>query len=116
VVVLTSMPSATALGVPTLESCGAFNVDADRSTATLTAGQPAVAVWVPVQGAVRYRIELIDEFGMQLMTDYAVEPTYSFPADLFETGKRYGWSVYPEDSLSQQMCYSVGGEFFPAPQ
>lgn len=127
-------PSVTATNTPppapqaaaTLEVCATFDINREKSTATITSGEAPIAVWTPVQGALRYRIRLINEFGEELLltNDFGekleslivLEPTYSFDPNLFELGKRYGWGVYPEDSLGQQMCDEIGAEFYPALQ
>ena len=107
----TPIPAFTAL--PTLVACGPFDVDRNKSAATFTVGNPAQVFWVPVQGAVRYRIGVLDAFNQEIFMDYAVDPTYTFKPDLFEAGKRYAWKVYPEDSLGRQMCFAVTGDMSP---
>lgn len=123
-------PSDTSPPVPqvaaTLEVCTLFDIDREKSASTITPGVPPVAAWTPVRDALRYRIRLINEFGeaILLTNDFGeklqslivLEPSYSFDSDLFEPGKRYGWGVYPEDSLGQQMCDEIGAEFYPALQ
>jgi len=108
----TPIPQVTAL--PTLVACGPFDVDRNKSAATFTVGQPTQVYWVPVQGAVRYRISVLDGTNQEIFVDYAVDPTYTFEATLFEAGKLYAWKVYPEDSLSRQMCLAVTGDMSPA--
>ncbi len=107
----TPIPVFTAL--PTLVACGPFDVDRDKSAATFKVGQPAQVYWTPVHGAVRYRIGVLDGTNQEIFMDYAVDPTYTFNPDLFEAGKRYAWKVYPEDSLSRQMCLAVTGDMSP---
>lgn len=107
----TPIPQSTA--IPTLVACGPFDVDRDKSASTFTVGQPATVYWVRVQGAVRYRIGVLDGSNQEVFMDYALDPTYTFKAGLFEKGKRYAWRVYPEDSLSRQMCLAVTGEISP---
>jgi hypothetical protein len=48
-----------------------------------------------------------------VLLDYTREPTYTFRAELFEKDKRYAWSVYPEDSINQQMCFERGDDILP---
>jgi hypothetical protein len=98
---------------PTLVVCGTFAVDRERSPATFTPGNPVQVYWTAVDTAARYRISLIDEQGLELVLDYTREPTYTFPGELFERGKRYAWSVYPEDAINQQMCFERGAEILP---
>ena len=107
----TPVPASTA--IPTLAACGPFDVDRDKSAATFKVGTPTQVFWVPVQGAVRYRLGVIDAFNQEIFTDYAVDSTYTFKPDLFESGKRYAWEVYPEDSLGRQMCVAVTGDMSP---
>ncbi len=122
----TDPPSPVLQVAATLPACATFDVDREKSTSTIIAGEEPLAVWTPVQGALRYRIRLINEFGdvLLLTNDFGeklqslivLESTYSFDVDLFEPGKRYGWGVYPEDSLGQQMCDEIGAELYPALQ
>lgn len=107
----TPVPAFTA--IPTLLACGPFDVDRNKSAATFKVGTPTQVFWVPVQGAVRYRLGVINAFNQEIFTDYAVDPTYTFKPDLFEAGKRYAWKVYPEDSLGRQMCIAVTGDISP---
>jgi hypothetical protein len=119
-------PATVIQVVEALEACNSFDADREKSTSTITPEESPVAAWTPVQGASRYRVRLINEFGEELLLTnqfgeklpymYTTEPSYSFDIDLFEPGKRYGWGVYPEDSLGQQMCIEVGAEFYPALQ
>jgi hypothetical protein len=95
---------------PTLVVCGVFGVDRERSASTFTVGSPVVVFWTAVDTAARYRIGLFNENGEEIFMDYTREPTYTFRTDLFEKGKRYSWSVYPEDAINQQMCFERGGD------
>ena len=107
----TPIPQATAF--PTLVACGPFDIDRNKSAATFKVGQPVEVYWVPVQGAVRYRIGVLDGTNQEIFMDYAVNPTYTFKPDLFEKGKHYAYKVYPEDSLGRQMCFAVTGDMSP---
>lgn len=103
----------TSKPIATLEVCATFVVDRERSPGTFLVGQPLQVYWSNVQGASRYRIVILDEFGTEIFAGYAVEATYTFAADQFEAGKRYIWTVYPEDVLRQQMCIGISGELSP---
>ena len=107
----TPIPQITA--APTLAACVPFDIDRNKSAATFTVGQPTQVFWVAVQGAARYRIGVLDGSNQEIFLDYSIEPTFTFPSDLFEAGKRYAWRVYPEDSLSRQMCFAVTGDMSP---
>ncbi|MBI5669769.1 MAG: hypothetical protein HZC41_17365 [Chloroflexi bacterium] len=98
---------------PTLEACGPFREDRSRYNPQFVAGTDVMVAWVPATGAPSYRVNVVDESGEEFFADYTADSTYTFKADLFERGKRYGWNVYPMDALGQQMCISVGGELFP---
>ncbi|MBL8154792.1 MAG: hypothetical protein JNM70_11465 [Anaerolineae bacterium] len=113
----TMTPVVLPTGIPlaTLEACGTFLVDLERSTSTFKLGESPVVYWSPAANALRYRVSVIDEFGQELFMDYAIDATYAFPADLFKAGKRYGWVVYPEDNIGRQMCFQQGGELFISP-
>jgi hypothetical protein len=113
----TETPVVLPTGIPlaTLEACGTFLVDLERSTSTFKLGESPVVYWSPATGAMRYRVSVIDEFGQELFMDYAIDETFSFPAELFKAGKRYGWEVYPEDNIGRQMCLQQGAELFISP-
>lgn len=100
--------------VPTLIACGTFDIDRENSASTITIGQPVQVFWTPVDGAMRYRIFLLDERGFEVHVDYSVDPTFTFTPDLFRAGRRYAWEVYPEDNLARQMCIQIAGELAPA--
>jgi hypothetical protein len=108
-----NQPPQGATDIPTLVVCGTFVADRNRSTSTFTTGAQPQIFWSNVETAFRYRIRLLDSTGAQLFEDFSLEPSYTFPANLFEKGKVYGWSVYPEDSLGQQMCSERGAELLP---
>ncbi len=76
-------------------------------------GSAPQVFWKSAVGAARYRIRLIDAAGQELLVDYTVEPAYVFRPELFQKDQRYGWSVYPEDLLNQQMCLERGQELIP---
>lgn len=104
-------------GQPTLAVCGTFTVDRERSVVNFPAGTSPQVFWSAVATSVRYRLELTDVEGNPLTNDdgvalvfYTVEPTFSFDAALFKRGTSYGWTVVPEDSRNQQMCFERGGE------
>ncbi len=106
-------------GQPTLEVCGSFTVDREQSALNFVAGTSPQVFWTPVATAVRYRLQVTDVEGNPLVDDqdmplvfYSVEPRFSFDAVLFQRGKSYGWTVVPEDSRNQQMCFERGGELF----
>ncbi len=99
--------------VPTLVVCGTFVADRSRSTSTFTVGQSPQILWTKVETAARYRIRLLDDAGTEVMVDFTLQPGYVFRPDLFTAGKVYAWSVYPEDSLGQQMCSERGAELYP---
>lgn len=98
---------------PTLVVCGSFIADRERSGAVHTGGNPVQVFWANVDTAARYRVSLVNDRGEELLTDYTLESTYTFPGDLFERDGRYAWSVYPEDALNQQMCFERGAEILP---
>ncbi len=111
--VVNQPPVAPVTALPTLEVCGVFTVDRERSAVLFPLGSAPQVFWRAVTGASRYRIRLIDANGTELFVDYTVEPNYTFRADLFQKDTRYGWTVYPEDQLNQQMCFDRGQEIIP---
>jgi hypothetical protein len=118
--VATELPTATVdltlqaqLVKPTLVVCGGFAADRERSGAVHFQGNPVQVFWTAVDTAARYRISLHNDRGAELITDYTLQPTYTFAGDIFERDGVYAWSVYPEDSLNQQMCFERGAEILP---
>jgi hypothetical protein len=112
---VSATPIIVATVMPTLVVCAGFVADRANSTSQFKIGTTPQVFWGKVDTAARYRIRLLDESGTQLFVDFALEPTYTFKADLFEKNKVYAWSVYPEDSLGQQMCTERGAELYPQP-
>ena len=100
-------------GIPMLEVCTSFRDDRDRYNPEFPLGSDITVAWLPVEGAVNYRVRLTDENGNELFFAETTETSYTFSADLFESGKLYGWNVYPIDILGQQMCIDVGSELYP---
>jgi hypothetical protein len=103
------------LAAATLVVCGSFAPDRERTPTEHSPGSPVTVYWTPVATAARYRVMLISETGTELFSDYTLEATYTFSADLFRRNLRYAWEVYPEDARNQQMCFARGGELLPAP-
>jgi hypothetical protein len=101
------------LAAPTLVVCGGFMADRERTPTNYASGQPVTVYWSSVDTAARYRVSIVSETGTELYFDYALEPTYTFPANIFVRGGRYAWQVYPEDAINQQMCFERGGELLP---
>lgn len=99
--------------IPPLAACNSFDVEREKSAATFVVGTPTQVYWSPVEGAVRYRILVLDAFNSEFFVDYAVDPTYIFKPDLFFADQRYAWKVSPEDSLGRQICLAVTGELSP---
>lgn len=109
----TDMTRQAELIKPTLVVCGGFTADRERSGAIHSGGNPVQVFWSAVSTAARYRISLSNSLGEVLLTDYTLEPTYTFAGDLFERDGVYAWSVYPEDATNQQMCFERGAEILP---
>lgn len=109
----TDMTRQAELVKPTLVVCGGFSADRARSGAVHSGGNPVQVFWSAVSTAARYRVSLLNDRGEEIVTDYTLEPTYTFTGDLFERDGVYAWSVYPEDSLNQQMCFERGAEILP---
>jgi hypothetical protein len=107
----TATPVVTVEGVS--EACEVFGPDRTRTLREFPIGTAPQVFWIPVEGALTYRIVLVDRFGIEIIEEYVAETTYTFSADLFELGKRYGWEVYPRDNLNVQMCYGRGDELIP---
>ncbi len=106
-----------------LEVCNTLGEDIDRNTRTFPLGAAPMVAWTGVQGAATYHISLIavdmatpDAQPNETFADFTTDTTYTFPPELFEAGKFYGWEVYPVDGVGQQMCQSVGAELFPSTQ
>jgi hypothetical protein len=100
--------------VPTLpEACNTFEPDLERTPRTYRAGQDVTVYWTPVEGAGFFYIALTDETATVVFEDYTEDTTYTFPAELFESGKLYGWQAHPVDARGIQMCLARGAELFP---
>jgi hypothetical protein len=106
-----------------LEVCATFNEDVTRNPRSFPLGEAPQVFWTAVEGAATYHIALVavdpatpEAQPQEVFADFTTDTTYTFPAELFEAGKLYGWEVYPLDSLGQQMCLSLGAELFPTGQ
>ncbi len=95
--------------------CNAFVIDRSRSVESFRIGEPVTVYWTPIETVNRFRIRLFDAELNDLIVDYTQAGQYTFSASLFELGKRYGWEVIPENAVSQQMCFAIGGELTPSP-
>ncbi len=103
-----------------LAVCATFDVDVARNPRTFTIGESPQVFWTAVEGAATYHIALFsldpatpEAQPAEVYADFALDTNYTFPAELFEAGKLYGWELYPLDRVGQQMCVSVGAELFP---
>jgi hypothetical protein len=94
--------------------CDVFDVDfANTDTEFLIGASPTVT-WIATPGATQYRVTVANANGLVIKDDiYLSETTYTFPADYFEEGQFYGWTVIPLDADGVQMCYLRGGELIP---
>lgn len=97
-------------------ACEAFGPDRAQNRRDFPLGTAPQVYWLPVAGAASYQVSLFNEFGAEIHTAYVAETTYTFPAELFEAGKAYGWEVYPRDDRAIQMCYGRGDELVPFTQ
>lgn len=107
------MPPVLFVPATPLAVCATFGEDRERNKRTFVPGTEPQVFWTAVEGAMSYYVALIDETGAVVFEGYTVEPTITFPADLFKPGKLYGWEAYPIDALGQQMCLARGAELFP---
>lgn len=95
-------------------ACDAFLPDLAASSSTFIVGTSPIIAWTPVEGAAMYWIVLSDQNGLVVKDDiFIAETTYTFAADLFTAGNRYGWSVRPLNAAGIQMCYERGSELTP---
>lgn len=94
-------------------ACDNFEPDLNRTLRVYKDGQDATVYWTPVEGAEYYYVALTDETATIVHEDYTSDTSYVFPADLFESGKLYGWEAYPLNALGVQMCLPAGAELFP---
>ena len=113
--------------VPTLPTplavCATFDEEVALNTRSFPIGSSPQVFWKAVEGAATYHIALVvvdpatpEALPEEVFADFVQDVSYTFPAELFEVDKFYGWEVYPVDSIGQQMCLSVGGELFPTRQ
>lgn len=106
-----------------LAACATFLEDAARNPRSFSIGESPQVFWTAVEGASAYHIVLVsvdpatpEALPGDVFADFTSDTNYTFPAELFEAGKLYGWEVYPVDGVGQQMCLSIGAELFPAGQ
>lgn len=110
----TPNPQSAPISAPVSEdTCTNFGPDLDRTPRTYRAGTDITVYWTPVEGAAYYYIALTDETATVVREDYVAETTYVFTADLFESGKLYGWEAFPINAAGIQMCTARGAELFP---
>lgn len=110
-------PTATFFNPPpTLPAgCASFVVDFASNTTAFPAGTAPTVRWIAAEGAVRYRLKLVEVPSNRVIAEdiYIAETSYQFPADFFEAGKLYGWEVYPINERGDQMCFQVGEALQP---
>lgn len=95
-------------------SCNNFRVLTETSMTSFPLGTAPRVEWTPVAGAERYWIIIANDAGITLRNDiYVAETSYTFPADLFEAGRIYGWTVAPINNAGIQMCLEIGLELIP---
>lgn len=94
--------------------CETFLVDDASRSIRFNLGESPTVSWAAATGAIRYRLTLAELTG-RILTDtiYIAETTYTFPGELFEQGRFYGWDVYPINEAGDQMCFIQGGELTP---
>lgn len=98
-------------------ACNTFDTIFEQSDYEFAVGVSPRATWRAVEGAQLYRLILKESNGRVINDQiYLAETTYTFPADLFEVGRSYGWEVYPINAQGDQMCFAVGLEMFPQRQ
>jgi hypothetical protein len=104
-----------------LEACATFREDVARNSRSFSIGESPQVFWTAVQGAAAYHIALVsvdpatpEALPGEVFADFTPDTNYTFPAELFEASKLYGWEVYPVDGVGQQMCLSLGAELFPS--
>jgi hypothetical protein len=103
-----------------LAACATFLEDVARNQRSFAIGESPQVFWTAVQGASAYHIALVsvdpatpEALPGEVFGDFTSDTNYTFPAELFQTGRLYGWEVYPVDGVGQQMCLSLGAELFP---
>lgn len=111
----TAIPTMTPFTSKILSpACDTFAPDRENSDIEFVIGVSPRVSWTPVEGAVRYYVELSDINGVILTEDiYINETSYVFVDTLFKLGQFYGWTVYPIDANGDQMCYQRGLELIP---
>jgi len=101
-------PNATETALmltPTLTACFGFGEDPQLSPSTFTLGQAVVVHWLPVQGAINYRITVLTP-GDNRTLFTTITPTLQqeIPADIFTVDGGYFWQIAPIDSAGVQLC------------
>ena len=95
------------------DACDNFGPDLSQTPRTYRNGEDVTVYWNPVEGAAYYYIALTDQTAAVVHEDYVAETSYTFSADLFESGNLYGWQAHPVNSAGIQMCLAHGAELFP---
>jgi hypothetical protein len=103
-----------------LAACATFREDVARNSRSFSIGESPQVFWTAAEGAPAYHVALVsvdpatpEALPGEVYADFTSDTNYTFPAELFEAGKLYGWEVYPVDGVGQQMCLSLGAELFP---
>jgi hypothetical protein len=106
----TAAPTEGVTVAAPLAACDTFGPDFTRNPTEFEVGNAVQVFWIPVDGAATYKVTLIDQMGRSITQHYTAASDYTFEAELFEAGKRYGWEVVPYNEFKDQMCYGRGDE------
>ncbi|MEQ8673342.1 MAG: hypothetical protein RLP44_02750 [Aggregatilineales bacterium] len=112
---LTSTPTVapTQAVVTTLEACGTFRIDRERSTSEFRLGESPTVAWTNVDGASFYRIRLFDSIQSEISLDplSSTETSLVINYEFFTVAGRFGWTVEPIGADGVQMCTGMGESF-----
>jgi hypothetical protein len=113
-VVITSTPFVPQSDLP--PACKTFDIIYDQSTHKFQLGTAPTVAWLPVEGAIRYNVQLSDANSRVIKSDiFIAETTYTFDPILFNQASNvYVWSVYPINQAGDQMCFGVGDQMYPS--
>lgn len=107
------MVNAMLLTSPTLQACSMFSIDLARTATTVDRTGNNRVTWMPVDGAVAYRVALYSEELVTLFATIVGETHFDFGGSLFQPLQSYFWEVRPLDRSGAQLCAAIGAVLIP---
>ncbi len=107
------MVNAVLLTSPTLPACSTFSIDLARTVTTVDRTGNNRVTWMPVDGALAYRVALYNEELVTLFATIVGETYFDFGGALFQPLQTYFWEVRPLDRSGAQLCAAIGAVLIP---